>query len=128
MVVRWHYREPEPSFGIEAKILVASKIGSYKPWDTVDDYVAQGMKRFVEGKYGASLPTGAMIAYVLSGTPTEHAVRINERIAILPLACDHPLAIQASELRVAPNYESKYPRDNHDQIHLIHIFIDFEDE
>ena len=71
LVIRWNSREPHPSFAVEAKVLVVSKVGSYKPWDTVHDYVSDGMKRFVDGKYARGLPTGAMVGYILSGTPAE---------------------------------------------------------
>jgi len=125
LVVRWHYREPEPSFAIEAKILVNNRVGSYKPWDTVHDYVADGMKRFVDGKYAGGLPTGAMVAYLLSGTPDELVISINERIASLPLACDNPLAVHAIEPPNRPKYESKHPRTARSSIRLMHTFLVF---
>jgi hypothetical protein len=125
LVVRWHYREPEPSFAIEAKVLVISRVGSYKPWDTVHDYVANGMKRFVDGKYAGGLPTGAMVAYVLSGTTDELVININERIASLPLACDIPLAVHTADPPNRPKYESKHPRARRSQIRLLHTFVVF---
>jgi hypothetical protein len=125
LVVRWHYREPEPSFAIEAKVLVASGVGAYKPWDTVHDYVAEGMNRFVDGKYAGGLPSGAMVAYLLSGTPEELAIKINERIASLPLACDIPLRVHKADPLNRPKYESKHPRATRSQIRLLHTFLVF---
>jgi hypothetical protein len=50
LVIRWNYREPEPHFAVEAKILVSSMVGNYAPGRTVKEYVASGIKRFVDGK------------------------------------------------------------------------------
>jgi hypothetical protein len=125
LVVRWHYREPLPHFAIEAKVLVSRLVGNYAPGRTVGDYVSKGMNRFVDEEYGMGLPAGAMIGYILSGTPAELAASINKQIMELPLRCTAPLTVRAAESSNRPRYESEHPRSSATIILIHHLFIKF---
>jgi hypothetical protein len=125
LVVRWHYREPQPHFAVEAKILVMHTIGNYKPARSVEEYVLKGMKRFVEEEYAAGLPAGAMVGYILSGTPAELAEKINTQIREAPLPCETPLSCRIAGPTRRPQYESSHPRPSATIILLTHIFIVF---
>ncbi|OJW23418.1 MAG: hypothetical protein BGO49_02250 [Planctomycetales bacterium 71-10] len=52
-------------FCLEAKRLNARVKGVMK--SLADEYVKEGMQRFVDGKYGRHVPHGGMLAYVLDG-------------------------------------------------------------
>lgn len=52
---RW---DKESYFGAECKLIEADNKG------LCDEYVEQGMKRYISGKYGPRHPEGAMIGYV----------------------------------------------------------------
>jgi hypothetical protein len=79
--VRWHQHIPEVRFAIEAKILVVKTHGSYYPKGCRDEYVDEGMKRFLEERYARQMPAGAMLGYILEGTADEVTPELLARIA-----------------------------------------------
>jgi hypothetical protein len=121
LLIRWHHQEPDLYFGIEAKILVTERVGSYKPWDTVDSYVSEGMHRFVVGKYAARMPAAAMIGYILAGAPPKLVAKINQHLASTDLPCDEPLTLVESERNAL--HRSRHPRSGLEVICLYHLFI-----
>ena len=125
-VMRWHNVEPSVYFGIEAKVLVTRTIRGYKPWDTVNGYVADGIKRYVDEKYAASLPSGSMVGYVLAGPPAKLVARINKRIKNLPLRYTELLGLRASERVMSEHYESAHPRVSGAEIRLHHLLVVFD--
>jgi hypothetical protein len=125
LVVRYNHREPHPHFAIEAKVLVTRMVGNYAPGRTTEEYVAKGMKRFVDEEYGAALPAGSMVGYILSGTPAELVEKINVQIGALLLPCEAPLSVSVSEPANRPRYESKHPRLSATSILLHHTFVVF---
>ena len=44
-------------------------------------YVVKGINRFVQGFYGAKSQSGAMIGYVVQGTPAESLERVNHHVS-----------------------------------------------
>lgn len=125
-LLRWHNLDPKVFFGLEAKILVATGVGSYTPAGTIRGYVDEGMRRFVESRYAESLPVGAMLGYVLSGAVAQITGRINARIEELPLPCHEPLVPKPMTTCPADHYESVHPRSKGGEIRLHHLFTLFE--
>jgi hypothetical protein len=125
LLVRWNKDVAEIYFGIEAKILVGKKVGSHKPWDTVNEYIEEGMRRYVDGKYARELPTAAMLGYVLSGECSEIVARINDQIDTLKFPCTKKLAEHTDTLAPDGNYESAHPRTDLANIRVLHLFVMF---
>jgi len=125
-VMHWHNLEPSVYFGIEAKVLVTRAISGYRPWDTVNGYVAGGIKRYVDERYAASLPSGSMVGYVLAGPPAKLVARINKRIKDLPLRYTQLLELCASQRVMSEHYESAHPRVSGVEIRLHHLLVVFD--
>lgn len=126
--VRWTYSDPEVYFGIEAKILVGRAFRGYKPSDTVNLYVTEGVRRFVDSKYSSSLPAAAMVGYVLNGDPFKCAERINKRIRATHLKagaipCHRLLDPGLARLSGFAVYTSVHPRGSDSAITLHHVFV-----
>ena len=71
-IVIFPYTEQDVFLSIECKRL--------KENDLTRLYVVKGVDRFVTGKYGRTSAVGAMVGYVLEGTPKEIVNRINIQI------------------------------------------------
>jgi hypothetical protein len=62
---------------VEAKILTEKTIAGRTRAKSVRYYVLEGVRRFVDGEYGAGMPHGVMIGYVLKGVADSLAARIS---------------------------------------------------
>ncbi len=69
MVISWDFLTDDAYLSIECKRLA--------PDDLARLYVVEGIDRFVRGYYGAKAQTGAMVGYVISGTPKAVFERVN---------------------------------------------------
>ena len=69
MVVSWDILTDDAYLSIECKRLA--------PDDLARLYVVCGIDRFVRGYYGAKAQSGAMVGYVIRGTPSEVLERVN---------------------------------------------------
>ena len=72
MVVSWDLLTDDAFLSIECKRLA--------PNDLARLYLVEGIDRFVRGYYGAKAKTGAMVGYVISGTPNAVLDRVNTQV------------------------------------------------
>lgn len=96
---RLHVSRP-PTIEAQLKAMTA---GKRKPKPTfehlADDYVEDGMQRFVDERYSRGLPCGGMIAYVLDNRVGAAFARIRVEIAARRV----PLAMKARPLLITPS-------------------------
>ena len=72
MVISWGLLAEDVYLSIECKRVA--------PDDLARLYVVEGIDRFVRGYYGAKAQAGAMVGYLIRGTPDEVVERVNGRI------------------------------------------------
>ena len=73
IVIAWDLLTDDAYFSIECKRLA--------PDDLARLYVVEGIDRFVRGYYGAKNQTGAMVGYVVRGTPSAVLKRVNTQVS-----------------------------------------------
>jgi hypothetical protein len=115
-VFRKGYDE-SPYFGFECKIVDDRKSSS------VRDYIDEGMKRFLSGKYAAAEKLGGMIAYLLNREVETCVLKINELIK-KEMGSTASLTRFAIDVDFNEIFRSIHARSNID-FTLYHIFMTF---
>ena len=118
MVVSWDVFADDALFSIECKRLA--------PDDLARLYVIEGIARFVRGYYGAKDDSGAMVGYIINGTPTAVLERVNGHISSSPGMGPEQVLIPANPIRWLDTvFSSSHPRPLPlDTIRLSHLFFD----
>ena len=118
MVVSWDLLTDDAFLSIECKRLA--------PNDLARLYVVEGIDRFVRGYYGAEAQTGAMVGYVISGTPNAVLERVNAHVERVPaMGPGHTLTPADSIGWLSTVFASNHPRPSPFQtIRLTHLFFD----
>lgn len=125
LVVRRLNGAPSVYYGVEAKILVSKAVGSYTRAKTVAYYVHEGIQRYIDGRYGRGLASGALVGYVLNGSAAESVDSINQRVSDHGVSCAKPLCACGPPPPWPDHYDSLHPRSSGDQIRLHHLFVVF---
>ena len=118
MVVSWGLLTDDTYFTIECKRLAPGNLARL--------YVVDGIDRFVRGYYGAKAQAGAMIGYVIRGTPSAALKRINAHVERSPaMGPNHTLMSTGAIRSISTVFESHHPRPLPFQtIRLTHLFFD----
>ena len=118
MVVLWDAFAEDVYLSIECKRLA--------PDDLARLYVVCGIDRFVRGYYGAKAPSGAMVGYVIRGTPNAVLGRVNGQVARAPgMGSGHALMPANPIGWLNTVFASNHPRSSPFQtIRLTHLFFD----
>ena len=112
-------RLSERYFSIECKLLRLNYL--------TERYVSEGICRFVKGSYSYDIPIGAMIGYVLQGSPDELVSTINHHIEKI-LGSDHKLRTTTRLGCHRYAYASEHVRSSlHPPIRLTHLLFDMRD-
>lgn len=118
MVIAWDFVEDDAYLSIECKRLAPGTLARL--------YVVKGIDRFVRGYYGAKVGTGAMVGYVIRGTPDALLQQINTRVQEAPgMGTSHAL-VPADPIGWLDNvFASSHARSSPLQaIRLTHLFFD----
>ena len=110
----------------EAKRLNAVVSGSLR--SLADEYVKEGMQRFVDGKYARKVRHGAMLGYVLDGQVAQAITNVetNIRPRVKELDMDRPGGFLPSTVRPADvaAKETHHRRAHHaGMFRLHHVFL-----
>ena len=118
MVIAWDLLTDDAYFSIECKRLA--------PDDLARLYVVCGIDRFVRGYYGAKAQSGAMVGYVIRGTPSAALKRINSHVERIPaMGPNHTLIPTSAIGPLSTVFESNHRRLLPFQtIRLNHLFFD----
>ena len=118
MVVSWDAFADDIYLSIECKRLA--------PDDLARLYVVCGIDRFVRGYYGAKAQSGAMVGYVIRGTPNAVLGRVNGQVARAPRMGSGHALMPANPIGWLNNvFASNHPRSSPFQaIRLTHLFFD----
>ena len=121
IVVSWNVFTDDASFSIECKRLA--------PDDLSRLYVVEGIARFVRGYYGATDKSGAMIGYIISGTPSAALSRVNTYVERAHnMGSSHTLKAAHPIGRLNSVFASEHQRPSPFQsIRLTHLFFDMDD-
>ena len=91
-------------FTVECKRLHVTTDSGFR--HLADEYVKEGLQRFVEGKYSSGLPCGGMLGYVMDNRTTEAFTRvcreINSKRRILKMEANEMLQSPSSILPAQP--------------------------
>ena len=118
MVVSWDLLTDDAFLSIECKRLA--------PNDLARLYVVCGIDRFVRGYYGSKAQAGAMVGYVIRGTPGAALNRVNAHVERTPaMGPNHTLLPTGAIGPLSSVFESNHPRPLPFQtIRLTHLFFD----
>lgn len=118
MVVSWDVFSDDALFSIECKRLA--------PDDLARLYVVEGIAKFVRGYYGAKDDSGAMVGYIINGTPTAVLGRVNGHISSSPGMGPEQVLTLANPIKWLDTvFSSSHPRPLPlDTIRLSHLFFD----
>ena len=118
MVISWDLLTEDAYLSIECKRLA--------PDDLARLYVRYGIDRFVRGYYGAKAQAGAMVGYVIHGSPGAVLKRVNAHVETDPaMGPGHTLMPAAAIGSLSTVFESKHQRPLPFQtIRLSHLFFD----
>lgn len=118
MVISWDLFSDDAYFSIECKRLAPSNLARL--------YVVCGIRRFVRGYYGARVQVGAMVGYIIRGTPDASLKRINTHVERSPdMGPVHTLMATGAIEPLRTVFESNHPRALPLQpIRLSHLFFD----
>jgi hypothetical protein len=114
----------EVYFCLEAKRLNALVGGARK--SLADEYVKEGMQRFVNGKYARAVRHAAMLGYVLDGDVGSAMANVlgNIRSNHLALAMEPPGDWQKSSFRPGdPRVKETWHRRGAESVRLQHLFL-----
>ncbi len=118
IVISWDLFAEDAYLSIECKRLA--------PDDLARLYVVCGIDRFVRGYYGAISQAGAMVGYVIHGTPSAALNRVNAHVERSPaMGQDHTLMPIGAIGSISTVFASNHPRPLPFQtIRLTHLFFD----
>jgi hypothetical protein len=88
-------------------------------------YLDEGIKRFIDLKYGKSDSHGGMVAFVIGGNIKKIAEIIKSKVKefYFTIGCEDLLEKKC--LSWEYSFQSRHDRINNTQIHLYHLFFDF---
>ena len=118
MVVSWDLLTEDAYLSIECKRLAPDNLARL--------YVVEGIDRFVRGYYGAKAQAGAMVGYVISGTPNAVLGRVNTQVTRAPSMGPRHALMSAHPIGwLGTVFASHHPRPSPFQpIRLTHLFFD----
>ena len=118
MVVSWDLLADDAYLTIECKRLAPDGLARL--------YVVEGIDRFVRGYYGAKARTGAMVGYVISGTPNAVLEHVNAQVEKAPAMGSEQTLRPANPIGwLGTVFASNHPRLSPFQtIRLTHLFFD----
>ena len=118
MVVSWDVFADDAFLSIECKRLAPDNLARL--------YVVEGIDRFVRGYYGAKAQVGAMVGFVISGTPNAVLGRVNAQVTKAPrMGPGHALMPAHPIGWLGTVFASHHPRPSPFQtIRLTHLFFD----
>jgi hypothetical protein len=122
--VRWHQHIPEVRFAIEAKILVARTYGSHRPKRCSENYVKDGMRRFLQERYAKGMPAGAMLGYILDGTVEGILPGIEREIKTQRLDSSEAMGCGQSAFEGVVHFQTKHYLFGETPLRLHHIFVE----
>src|SRR5690606_29019087 len=111
-------------YGVEAKVLTTRTVGARRPGASVQAYVEEGVRRFVDGdqNYSSGLPMASMVGFVLSGPVSKLVVDIQAAVSSAGLGCTQPLVVQQGIVEHVEHYQSIHNRVS-GSIELDHLFL-----
>lgn len=106
----------------EGKMLTSRTIGNRSPKESIDFYVKEGMRRFVDGEYSSNVRVGIMIGFVLIGPVATIVGRIAETVVVekLPVVVNLKPALSPV---CSGHYFSEHPRVGTSEIRLEHLLF-----
>lgn len=119
-------KEEEIYLCLEAKRLNVIISGARR--SLADEYVKEGMQRFVDGKYARFVQHGAMLAYVLDGN-TDRAIQnvennVRNRLSVLRMDKNGGLVTSTIRPDDYRTKETHHRRDHEKTIfHIHHLFM-----
>jgi hypothetical protein len=118
--------EEQVYFCLEAKRLNARVSGKQK--SLADEYVKEGMQRFVDGKYGGAVRHGGMLGYVLDGQIARaiQNVEANIRARATELGMESPVRLLPSSIRQGDDAakETQHQRPHESaKFRIHHLFV-----
>ena len=118
MVVSWDVFADDAFLSIECKRLA--------PDDLARLYVVEGIARFVRGYYGGTDESGAMVGYIISGSPGAVLSRVNTHVGRAhTMGTSHTLKVADSIGWLNSVFASEHRRSSQFQpIRLTHLFFD----
>ena len=118
IVVSWGFFTDDAYLSIECKRIAPDHLARL--------YVVCGIDRFVRGYYGSKAQAGAMVGYVIRGTPSEVLDRVNASVEANPaMGPDHTLMSATAVGPLTAVFESNHERPNpFRRIRLTHLFFD----
>ncbi len=118
ITISWDLFTEDAYLSVECKRLA--------PDDLARLYVVFGIDRFVRGYYGGKVQVGAMVGYVIRGTPDAALKRINAHVERTPeMGPGHTLMTTGGIGPLRTVFESNHPRALPLQsIRLTHLFFD----
>ena len=121
MVIQWDFLTDDAYLSIECKRIAADDLARL--------YVVEGIDRFVRGYYGAKAQTGAMVGYVISGTPNAALERVNTQVERAPAMGSEQKLMAADPIGwLSTVFASTHPRPLPFQtIRLTHLFFDMNE-
>ncbi len=110
-------------YGIEAKILVETDWRTRRAYDLRARYVDTGIDNFINGKYSFKMPSGCIVGYIVQGSASEIATKINNLLS--HRGRDNELITNRHSINGCPDcYHSEHIRITDDKkIELYHIFL-----
>lgn len=116
----------EVYFAFECKRLNATMNGTRRT--LAQEYVTEGMMRFVTGQYSSSVHSGGMIGYVLDGKSNEAIASVKQNIAghRTELRMSSSVGLQQSSLRPGNNFmhQTEHTLSAQREFRLHHIFLE----
>jgi hypothetical protein len=111
-------------YGIEAKIVVENNFRTRNSTQLTKDYIENGIKRFIDGKYSSGMDNGCMVGYVIEGRCNEIISKINN--CLIGFNRKREIIHNISELDICVYGKSIHTRViTKKEFCLCHIFLDF---
>jgi len=112
-------------YGVEGKVLVENDWGTRDNYQLRTRYIDTGIDNFVSGRYSRDIPRGCILGYVVQGTASEIALKINELLTHHGRASEH--LTNRHFINNCPDcYKSRHIRNTDRQvIRLYHVLLTF---
>jgi hypothetical protein len=88
------------------------------------EYIAEGVRRFVEMKYAEKDDFAGMIGFIIKGKPHNIVKNLKKKVKDFHLYPESEALLQETVLNHPLSFQSKHLRTNQTPIHLYHIFFD----
>ncbi len=106
-----HHYGQKVFFTVECKRLHVTTASGFR--HLADEYVKEGLQRFVEGKYSSGLPCGGMLGYVMDNRTAEAFARVCHEIK----SKSRILKMEATEMLQSPSSILPTQPQSADSIH-----------